>query len=385
MPDQSDIGDAKRPAPEEADGVLRALILFKFAYLALVLLILAIWPDLDRAAFHRMLARWPREGEPTFWSHFATWDGAHYLFLSEVGYTRGSPSCAFFPLWPFLVRAGAWLLGGSHIASGLLLANAISVAGVWLFHRVVAEKTDKPTANLATILLLAFPGALFFQFIYTEALFFALLMALCLALARGRLGWAALAAFLLPLTRAPGLFCVVPLAWRLLTGRRRGGDYLCVLSPVAGYITYLGLMGVLTGNPLEGFEAQKHWPGNSVWNIFNIPKFVAAFLGVEDFHSYGGSLLDRGCFFVLAASLYPLYRFDKEWFLWAAVLGVLPAMISSFASFTRYAEMAFPMFVVLAMLLKDRAPGWKRWYLAGILAALQLVLLERQLNFVWAG
>ena len=72
--------------------------MIKFIYLSIVFVIVLVWSNLDTDRFGEVNARWPREGGPVFASYFATWDAAHYLYLSEVGYRRGVPSCAFYPL-----------------------------------------------------------------------------------------------------------------------------------------------------------------------------------------------------------------------------------------------------------------------------------------------
>ena len=137
-----------------------------------------LWNDFDEGKFYGMRARWPRDGNPVLASHFATWDAAHYLYLSEVGYAKDVKSCAFYPLWPLLVRGFAPLLGGSHVLTGLVLANAFSLAAWALFHRLVARRWGESAANWALAFLIAFPGALFFQFNYTESLFLLLVLLL---------------------------------------------------------------------------------------------------------------------------------------------------------------------------------------------------------------
>jgi hypothetical protein len=74
------------------------LALGKAVYLGVLAGVLWLWGDLDEARFLGVMMHWPREGGPVFASHFATWDGAHYLFLSEVGYGPGVRSNAFYPL-----------------------------------------------------------------------------------------------------------------------------------------------------------------------------------------------------------------------------------------------------------------------------------------------
>ena len=368
-----------------ADPLWKRLLEFKVGFFAFVFAMLLLWPAMDVAEFHNVMQRWPREGGPTFGSHLATWDAPHFLFLSEVGYVPGVTSCAFYPLWPFLIRAGSWLTWGNHLVAGLILANLFSFVGILLFHKLVWVRFDKSLADWSVVFFLAAPGALFLQFIYSEPLFFLLLMAFCLALHRERYDWIGFAGFCLPLTRAVGIFCVVPLLWHLVNRRRAGRDYLSLAGPVAGYGCYFLVMAVLTGNPLEGFDAQKHWNVNSFWHVFEPLGFLEALFSPAYVHWYTGSLLDRVVFLGLMALLPAVWRLDKEWFLWTAMLGVLPAMISHFVSFTRYVQMAFPAFVVMAFLFKDpRLRVW-RWLVLGIFASLHLILLVRHINFRWAG
>lgn len=119
----------------------------KAAYLGLSFLALALWRDLDAQQFLQVNARWPRSGDPVFATHFATWDAAHYLYLSEIGYQAGAASCAFYPLWPWLMRTAAPLAGGNHLGSGLALANVASLAAWTLLHRCVARRWGTSSAN----------------------------------------------------------------------------------------------------------------------------------------------------------------------------------------------------------------------------------------------
>ncbi len=81
---------------------------------------------------------------------------------------------AFYPLWPFLIRLGSYLFGGSYLIAGLVLANLLSVLGVLVFYYLVFVTRSPREAEAATLLLLAYPGSLFFSFIYSESLFFVL-------------------------------------------------------------------------------------------------------------------------------------------------------------------------------------------------------------------
>src|ERR1051326_7158518 len=80
--------------------LLTSLLVFKAIYIVAVIVGIWYWSDFDLDNFNAVMQRWPRVGGPVFASHFATWDSAHYMYLSETGYHAGVESCAFFPLWP---------------------------------------------------------------------------------------------------------------------------------------------------------------------------------------------------------------------------------------------------------------------------------------------
>jgi hypothetical protein len=352
-----------------------------------------------------------------------------------------------------LVRWSAPLADGSHAVAGLVLANLFSLAAWVICCQRVHRRWGPDVAAWAMVFLLVFPGSLFFQFLYSESLFFLLVMLLWWGLEDRLWGMAWTAAVLLPMTRAVGLFAVLPIAWHALSTSPPGwarlrlarwgignhGDpaaspssrtdqvptgghpcqpWLLLAAPLLGWGTYLGLMWHWTGNPFEGFEAQKSWGVHSIGNLVNIPKFVIGFFMPTEWHEFRGSLLDRGMFVVLLYTLPVIWRLDKGLLVWTYWLGILPAMSGTFTSYTRYASCVFPVFIALAAfftgiratgnmkpVLSHSEPGanaqgagpsspaarpsprlpWLRWGLLAAFAALHIVLVWRFLNFRWAG
>lgn len=418
------------------------LILFKAAYFVVIVGVLLLWPDMEQDTFFSYI-HWPRNGEPEFASHFGTWDSAHYLYLSQAGYSSGVPSCAFYPLWPVLIRWFSVVTGGNHLLAGLVLSNLFSLAALVLFFRMVGQRLGWSVAKLSLLLLLAFPGSLFFNFIYTESLFFLLLMVFCDGLERNRYSVVWVSALLLPLTRAVGVFCIFPLIWHLeqtsppawlaklkrppkwlrrfgmvregtvdmgnsavphlipelhaelsparcqlgtFPGQGNQMVWLLILAPGLGWASYFLFMWAWTGNAFEGFEAQNYWDRvQSIGNIVNVPKFVAGFLNPYSWHEFTGSILDRCVFILLLSCLPMIWRLDKGWFIWSIVLGVVPAMSGTFTSFTRFASMVFPIFIVLAMILQGHPRRYLRAGLVGVFLILHVTLLWRFVNFRWAG
>ncbi len=361
-----------------------------------VFLAVWFWPALDTEVFERVHQHWPRQGGPVFATHFATWDTAHYFYLSEVGYVAGIASCAFYPLWPLSIRAFALCTRGDSLISGLILANVFSLAGWWLFYLLVRHRFGARTATIAIVLLLVFPGSLFFQFPYSESLFFMLLMLLWLGLEQNRPFFILGAAFLLPMTRAIGVFCIVPIAWHFLRNQSlltsaatlpkqalRASPF--ILMPLVGWGVYFILMGAWTGNPFEGMQAQRFWGVQSIHNIVDIPKFVVAYFSPTDFHEFRGSLLDRIIFALVAFTTPLVWRLGKDLFLWLLFLAFLPALSGDLVSFTRFASVSFPVFIALAAYFSTTPKRWLPFLYLSIGGTLHLVLLWRFVNYHWAG
>lgn len=347
--------------------------------------LLGLCSEFDIQQFSFAFARWPPTGDRTFGSRLAAWDSAHYLVLATKGYEPGSPSCAFYPLWPAAIRAASWIFINPLIAA-MILGNAMSVLSFWMFYKLVERDFGNRVAGDSLVLLLAFPGAVFFSFPYTESLYFIMVMVFFWGLARERYFWVCITSFLMPLTKAIGVFAVVPLAWHLHDRKRGLGYWLLVLAPLLGYASYFALMYAWTGNALDGFEAQKAYPYSpSVLNILNVGGFVRTFLHIGSVDGMTDSALDR-LFFIFLALLLPwIYRRNRAWFLYSLAAGLIPAGTSWFMSYRRYIMVCFPVFIVLAQLLAKTKQRWIFWYYVAWLAALQVWAVKELVNFGWAG
>ncbi|HRT56873.1 MAG TPA: hypothetical protein P5038_09625 [Candidatus Paceibacterota bacterium] len=365
--------------------LLLAVLGIKAATFLIALGAITFFPAFNQREYHNDI-HWPREGPPTLATYFATWDGAHYLFLSEEGYQKGTASCAFYPLWPYLIRACSWLTIGNHFVAGLLLANLLSLAAILVFHYFVAQHHGLATANASVVLMLAYPGAIFFSFIYTESLFLLLVTLFFLCLFAERYGWVTVIGFLLPLTKAVGVFCIFPLLVHLWLQQARWKEYLAYYGPILGYATYFGILYSTTGNAVEGFEAQRFYPNQpSIAHIFDPLGFLAHLFMPLRLHGMLDSALDRGLFLLLVACLYPIWKLNKVYFVYACFIGLVPAASSWFLSYTRNVMMCFPLFLVLARFLERRDNGFLLWYVVALSGAFQIWFLLRHINFVWTA
>lgn len=325
---------------------------------------------------------------------FQTWDADHYLDIAQNGYAAHAVNLPFFPLWPMAIRIGSWVAGGQALAAGIVLANLFSLAAFLLLYEDLRRRTSQAIADRTLLLLLAFPGALFFCFPYSESLFLLLVAGAMIAHERRWPVVAAILAFGASMTRSVGVVLLLPLAVKSASRRDGWRDLLVPAAPVLGFGAYLGVMKIATGNAFAGFDIQRSFiAAPSLGALLNPVAFVSNLLHVTSLHGFLGSLLDRlmfawvvaGC--VLLAVHAVRHRCIWTWGLLALAvpLLVMTAVPARLMSFTRYAAVIYPAHFAMARALdKPAARPWV-WVIVGGFAAVQLLMLLRHINHIWAG
>ena len=333
---------------------------------------------------------WPPERSPGIFSSLETWDAQHYLYLSEEGYGRRRMPIAFFPLFPWLIRAGAVMPGVSPLAAALVLTNVCSLAAIVLLFTLLRRR-HPGTEWASLLLLLSFPGALFFQFPFTESLFLLLSVLVFWGFELERYELVAGAAFFLALTRPNGLLILAVVGWDLFSrwreGRGVGAAHVgAVLAPLFGFGFYLLIMRIVAGDAMAGFEMQQAFNNDrSITNLLNVPLLLANLVDVRVIHGISNSLLDRLAFLLVVATFAPLWRLDKRFFWFAVPMALIGPLSGTFMSYTRYAAVIFPTFVVLGRMLggEERRP-WL-YTATAVFLLVQVTLLLRHATFHWAG
>ena len=172
------------------------------------------------------------------------------------------------------------------------------------------------------------------------------------------------------------------LCWR--AGQRATGA-ICPVCHLSWLLAYLDRGSWWVG--LEGFAAQSLFhTQSSIARLFDPIGFISFFWkGAISLHGVTTSLIDRTWILWLLGGLYPLWRYDKVWFVFALVMGLVPAVTAPVVSFTRYALVLFPLFALTASYLdKNERRFWTLPILAA-LAGFQGIFLLRHINNMWAG
>ncbi|MCC6791648.1 MAG: glycosyltransferase family 39 protein, partial [Thermomicrobiales bacterium] len=158
------------------------------------------------------------------------WDGLWYRLIAIEGYDLHSAQAAFWPLFPWAMRALSDLTGMSVDVAGYLIANVSFVIALVLLYRLVSLDFDERVARVTIWAIALFPTALFFSAVYTESPFLMLMVGSLYAARRGNWWLAGIVGALAALTRSYGVFLVAPLGLLFIQER---GFYLRQWIPTA--------------------------------------------------------------------------------------------------------------------------------------------------------
>ncbi len=316
-------------------------------------------------------------------------DGDHFLNIAESGYENEKP--AHFPLYPLLVRFSAELLGGP-ISRGSLSTYGVIVSLVAFFfalyfvYRVAEQNWGVRVAEGTTLTLAFFPTAFFFNAFFSESLFLMLSAgAIWAARVRKDLPLACLFAMLATPTRIVGVLLLIPLAYEWWRNRHEYGSravsYLAFV-PV-GLATYATYLWWRFGNPLLFYSGQADWGRAPIWatnaatEVFRLAyENARALFDPANYEPFGFdrlviALSGQNYLYNLVFFLFALTVLAVGWRLLPAGLGVYgialivvsvlsPPLDNPLMSMPRYVLVAFPLFIVLGALLKDRRllAGW---------------------------
>ncbi|UNO43999.1 hypothetical protein KGS77_18005 [Streptomyces sp. MST-110588] len=167
-----------------------------------------------------------------------SWDSAWYLAIAEHGYGAPVPKgmwpdapqadLAFFPLYPWLVRAVSGALPVGGITAGLLVAWAAAAVAAWGIFAVGAHLHGRRTGTFLVALWAVLPHAVIQSLGYTETLLTALSAWSLYGLLTGRPVVAGALAAVAGLAR-PSALAIVAAVWAAAVaetwrrGRRREG------------------------------------------------------------------------------------------------------------------------------------------------------------------
>ncbi len=304
---------------------------------------------------------------------FAAWDSAWYLDIAQRGYffsDSGQSSIAFFPLYPWLIRAGASILGGSPQAywvSAIVISYVSFFAALVLLHRLAERMLHGREAARRTVLYVAvFPFSFPFTRIYAESLFLLLSVAAVWGATEGRWRLAGACGALAALTRPNGILILAPLTimalqmpatWPELM--RRALPLLAVPAALGSYCVFVYSM---SGNALAWLAAQAHW-GYSIGH----PPWATVLRTLESIEAqglYGYVLATDGALYAVSHAVVGLTvialtpsvfrRLGAAMGCYVALGILIPFSGNALEGIGRYSATLFPLFIYLGGTLRSR-------------------------------
>ncbi|MBU4342849.1 MAG: hypothetical protein KKG21_02445 [Candidatus Omnitrophica bacterium] len=328
-------------------------------------------------------------------SPYKTWDSYNFLYLAKNGYSEGHTKFnVLFPLFPILIKIFLPVFNGNAVVCGILLSSIFSIIGMVYFY-YFACKVFNPTVAIGSLLiLLAFPTAFYLSIIYSEALFFMLIMIFFYCAFNGKYLPAALCAFFLPLTRLTGVsvalvFAIIYFENMKRDSKKIGLDILYLLSPVLGFVALLAFFYFATGNAFEWLDSQGIYIArHNIANVLNpITTLSNNFFKTEfTLHGYTSSIIDRVTFLLFIPALFFIFKQQRfSLFLYAFLTGFLPGISSNMMSYTRYLVIVFPLYYLLGMNFNIKKRMATFHLLLIIFLLIQGLFLSRHVNYFWVG
>ena len=331
------------------------------------------------------------------------WDFGYYQKIAEFGYSGDDGSIAFYPLFPWLMGLGTYI-SKSYLAAGLIISAIASIVAAILLRRLVQLDYPGSVAMRSVWFFLIFPTAYFLHVGYSESLFLALALA-CILAARIQRWWLAgvLGAFCW-MTRGVGAVLVPTLAveaaqqyWVRRPSGSHGavspcqnpeggnastqrGDYnktlrsawnwqwLWIAAVPVGFAIYLFINWHVAGHPFAflqtrkiSFEQSFAFPSvgirQALWALYPTPR-EAEMVCVQELSFAALAFI---CTIISWIKLRPIYA------MWMTASLVLFLSVNFLQSIPRYTLTMFPIFILFALLGKNR-------FWAGVLTVWSLLL-----------
>lgn len=283
---------------------------------------------------------------PQFIYSFGNFDGVHYLGIAKHAYAAQFTQ-AFFPLYPILIKAVSFITLGNLLIAALLVSNLSFLFGLLLFYKLIKKTYSESTAFWSSIFLLAFPTSFYFGAIYTEGLFFLLIVG-CFYLQEIKKPFiAAIVGSLASFTRLIGAL----LSLSFISKDPRKLIYAAIV-PV-GLFVYMIYLGVVFKNPLYFLTSQTIFGQNrETESIVLLPQVLFRYLKILTTVQGQGFYV---ALFELSSTIFALVmlaiafkKIKHSWVIFGLASVLLPTLTGTLASMPRYIIIAFPMYIVLS-------------------------------------
>ena len=328
----------------------------------------------------------------SFFERLANFDGVHYLGISENGYLGTGLIQAFFPFYPFLMRAIDFFVN-NYLISGLLISHFFALLSFLAFYYLVKAEYSKKVAQWSLIFFACFVSSFYLRSLYNESLFLTLLFTSLIAAKKRLYLIAGLLGALASATRVVGVFLWPSLLLMVfLQDRRQGSAYFAVTISALGLLAYMLYLDIYFADPLYFLNVQAEFGASRQAEFVSFPQVIWRYLKIFytvrpiDWKYYAylqEFFLSVLAFFGLIMASWQNFmkKIKMNWayliFAWGAYL--LPTLTGNFSSMPRYILVCFPLFIYLAIFLEKKSWSLRFFYLtiSLILLIINLILFTQ--------
>jgi hypothetical protein len=293
-------------------------------------------------------------------------DGGWYQRIITLGYETSVPpvhgpgaqtSIVFFPGFPLLARGLRWLTGLSPEWSAILVSLVFGWVATVLLWQLTRHLVDEAAAHRAAGLFVFFPAAAVLSMGYSESVFLVGAIGCMYALLQRRWLLAGLAGALASGTRITGYALVLCCALAAVQAVRARREWRALVAPAIaplGTLGYFAYLQVHSGHWDNWFQTeQRGWDQRFDLGLTLLRRFPDL-LHPGDHLQIVSTYLTLAFFLVV---LVVLIRSDLPRLLSVySVVVFAPAVTGTVLVGThRYAMAAFPLFIVLARVVKGPA------------------------------
>jgi len=291
-----------------------------------------------------------------FTNPWANFDGVHYLSIAQNGYAT---QAVFFPLYPLLIRFFSF--GRAYLASGLFVSNLAFLLTLIYFYKLLILDYPKKRSFESIIYLLVFPTAFFLGALYSESLFFLLLILSFYFARKGEWLLASVTAMLLGATRIIGIFILPALVYELYIQKKNIKEGLSLLMAPIGLVAYSLFNYLKWGDDLYFIKAHGEL-GNSrsVSAIVLFPQTIYRYIRILlslpiSQYEWWIALLEITIFIGVSLLLYFAWKkkVRTSYLIFSLLAFLLPVSSGTFSGLPRYVLVLFPIYVALSYMSRS--------------------------------
>lgn len=295
-------------------------------------------------------------------SPWANFDGIYYLLIAEKGYTVNA---GFFPLFSFVIHLTTSIFGQVlefspiQYFTAFFLTNIFFLISLTVFYKLIKLDYKNDIAIWSVLFILLFPTSFFFGAIYSESLFFFLLV-LSFYFARKR-NWlfASVFAMFLTATRPVGIAIFPAILYEFYISEKTffKAKAISLLVIPLGIISYSFYNLAKWGNAFYFIQAQGNFQNNrEADQIVLFPqtifRYIKIFFTVSPFqYEWFVALFEFSAFIFGSLMIYIAWKkkVRASYIIFSIVAFLIPISTGTFSGIPRYVLLLFPIFLGLAI------------------------------------